>query len=414
MPVWHERTKEHVVAGRLAVLGITQEQHPARCRLFAQWKGIDWPILWDPFNLTGSKAVPNFTLVDAHGVVRVAQARPDDLAAFLDTSYEAPGAPPAPASNDTRLVAPSLDPTSVERQVLETLLYDEPAAHDAAVTLLTRLVSTDAGVRSFRLGVAFRIRYDGAPSEPGDFARALDNWTKALRAQPDQYIWRRRIQQYGPRPDKPYPFYDWVERARADLTAEGQTPVTLPVPLTETERNVWREATADETEPDPHDRVPRAAGEAVAWIDAAVAWSTTRGKPAARVHLRVVPVDPKRASFDAAEEVVGWVRAPVGDDWQVAPRRIVGTIVPGPGIPGPGIPGPGIPGRGIPGTGTPGAAEGGAAASPVLLEFELTPSEGAETVLLEGYVLLPVCRMDDGRCLRVRQSFRVLVPRRDR
>ena len=64
MPVWHENTKALRAAGKLAVVGITQEQHAERCRLFAQWHQIDWPILWDPFNLTESKVVPRFTLID--------------------------------------------------------------------------------------------------------------------------------------------------------------------------------------------------------------------------------------------------------------------------------------------------------------------------------------------------------------
>ena len=55
MPVWHGLTKELVERGELVVIGITQEQHPDRCALFARWKGLDFPILWDPFNLTMNK-----------------------------------------------------------------------------------------------------------------------------------------------------------------------------------------------------------------------------------------------------------------------------------------------------------------------------------------------------------------------
>ena len=76
MPVWPEETKALVAAGKLHVVAITQEQHPARTRLFAQWQGLDFPILWDPFNLTGSKVVPHFRGVDRHGVLRVARLKP--------------------------------------------------------------------------------------------------------------------------------------------------------------------------------------------------------------------------------------------------------------------------------------------------------------------------------------------------
>ena len=77
--------------GVIAVVGITQEQHPERCRLYAQWKEYDWPILWDPFNLTGSKVVPNVVLVDEHGVVR--STRPDPrtfVESFLEVEFDAP------------------------------------------------------------------------------------------------------------------------------------------------------------------------------------------------------------------------------------------------------------------------------------------------------------------------------------
>ena len=382
-----------MAAGRLKVLGITQEQHPARCRLFAQWHGIDWPILWDPFNLTGSKAVPRFRLVDEHGVVRVPRARPSDLDAFLAASFEAPSDPPAAAPADARLVARGLDTASAEGRALEALLYDGAGTCDASIATLRGLPPAAAeAARTFRLGVAHRMRYDGPSSKPVDFADALAHWTSALLQRPDQYIWRRRIQQYGPRPDKPYPFYDWVERARRDVAARGEAPVILPVPLTETERNVWRKATEDETEPDPQDRVPSVDDAPVVRIEEAVAWSTARGKPAARVHLRVVLVDPERASFNASEEVVGWIRTPRGAGWQAAPRRLAGAIAQG-------------------------ARDDRAAVEPVPLEFELTPSEPAGTVdpyLLEGYLLLPICVAEDGRCLVVRQAFAVTIRQPDR
>ena len=86
MPVWHEKTAAWRKSGKLTVVGITQEQHAARCRLFAQWHGIDWPILWDPFNRTGSKVVPRFTLIDENGVVRSRRPNPDDLEAGVQES----------------------------------------------------------------------------------------------------------------------------------------------------------------------------------------------------------------------------------------------------------------------------------------------------------------------------------------
>ena len=64
----------------------------------------------------------------------------------------------------------------------------------------------------FRLGVAYRKWFD-EKKDIAFFDQAVEQWGKALAMQPNQYIWRRRIQQYGPRLIKPYPFYDWVEAA---------------------------------------------------------------------------------------------------------------------------------------------------------------------------------------------------------
>ena len=64
---------------------------------------------------------------------------------------------------------------------------------------------------------------DSVTSQAGDFQAAVDHWGAALRLNPNQYIYRRRIQQYGPRLTKPYPFYDWIKQARSDIAARGGT-----------------------------------------------------------------------------------------------------------------------------------------------------------------------------------------------
>ena len=76
MPVWHDATRQLVKDGRLVILGVTQEQHPERCRLFAQWKQFDWPILHDPINVLESAAVPIVVAIDEHGIVRSTRPRP--------------------------------------------------------------------------------------------------------------------------------------------------------------------------------------------------------------------------------------------------------------------------------------------------------------------------------------------------
>ena len=81
------------------LLGITQEQHADRCRLFAQWKRFDWPILHDPINLMEAPAVPIVVAIDEHGIVRSIRPRPETFAAeFLDKPFADDAPPGAPRS----------------------------------------------------------------------------------------------------------------------------------------------------------------------------------------------------------------------------------------------------------------------------------------------------------------------------
>ena len=100
MPVWHEATREWVKQGRLVLLGVTQEQHADRCRLFAQWKRFDWPILHDPINLLEAPAVPIVVAIDEHGIVRAVRPRPEKFEAeFLDKTFADDAQPGAPRSS---------------------------------------------------------------------------------------------------------------------------------------------------------------------------------------------------------------------------------------------------------------------------------------------------------------------------
>jgi hypothetical protein len=107
----------------------------------------------------------------------------------------------------------------------------------------------------FRLGVAHRIRHESARRKPGDFQAAVDAWGPALALDPSQYIWRRRIEQYGPRLAKPYAFYDWIEQARAEIARRGEAPIPLTVePYCSELAGPVREALAEAAapvEPDP-------------------------------------------------------------------------------------------------------------------------------------------------------------------
>lgn len=392
MPVWHEGTRAWRESGELAVVGLVQEQHPDRARLFAQWYGIDWPILWDPFNVTGATAVPLYRTIDEHGVVRSLKPRLEGLAEdFLGVDFEAP-AEPGPAAGSARALV------QVDRhragtaewaywQALSDLIWAGPQASSSALKTLAsfaRMAPRD-GAAQFRLGVALRMRHDSPHRGRGDFQAALDQWNRALELEPNQYIWRRRIQQYGPRLDKPYPFYDWVGEARAAIEGRGEEPVALAAELTGAERAARSRSFESEgaaaAEPDPEGRVARAPEGHFA-LESAVAFDTSRKSPTARVHLLLRPAEGSDAYWnnesDPLQVWIGGAELPAG--W-AADRRLV--------LHG----------------GAPGAAT---SREERRIEFELRLPEGTRgRQRLPGYALFNACQGEDGVCRYLRQDFEV-------
>lgn len=325
MPVWHDATKQAVTDGKLVLLGVTQEQHPERCRLFAQWKGFGWPILHDPINVLGSSAVPIILAVDEHGIVRSTRPNPKTFAAdFLDKAFR------DDATNNPEPPTPSHPPKFDEPKTVNTtaawrrhgdalaLWGGEKRRTDAiaAYTAATKLDPKD-GPAWFRLGVCLRARSETAAREPDDFRAAVAAWGTALALDPNQYIWRRRIQQYGPRLDKPYPFYDWVPQAEADIRKRGETPVALAVRPDGSELAQPAKAFAatkdTPTNPDPNGKLSRDKGAVT--CEAVVVPAAVKAGESARVHLtfRLAPkttdhwnneADPLRVWVDPPDGVV--------------------------------------------------------------------------------------------------------------
>lgn len=375
------------------MIGVTQEQHPDRTRLFAQWQQFDWPILWDPFNLTGAKAVPLYRLVDEHGVVRETRVRPDALGAFLAHEHEPPASGGSidyvPSESREQLV--QLDGSGDEGEralwgALSAALWGGPDVLDGVVRTLGEHLAAhpDDAPTHFRHGVALRMRHDSDARQPGDFQAALDAWSRALEIDPNQYIWRRRIQQYGPRLDKPYPFYNWIEQAQAEVRERGEEPVDVRVALTGAER-VSRgnfRSSQDEVEPDPGARI-RGDGVELIELESAVAFDTTREHPIARVHLEFRPAADGDAHWNnEAEPMLVWLGSdalPAGVELE---RRLFELEAP---------------------------------AEPVsdevrVVDFEVRLPEGrSESLLLEGYALFNACRGESGQCLYLRADFSVVL-----
>jgi hypothetical protein len=345
VPGWHEATQSLRENGDIRMVGIIQEQHPDRARLFMQWKRMGWPILVDSYNLLEVPYVPITLAVDEHGIIRQVLGRAGEGVqlgdAFVEEHFggsraEAGATSPHPTTPDldaledaatTRGGPPDLRAFGDALAVWggEDRLDDAIEAYERAATL-----EPDHGFTHFRLGVAYRTRHDSDARRNGDFQRAIDHWTAALSLDPNQYIWRRRIQQYGPRLDKPYPFYDWVVQARQDIVARGEDPAPLIVEPRGSEFAApVREFTAaseDEVEPDPRDRVVRDHGEFVGVETVAVPSAVAPGD-VVRVHFTFRPNVTTEAHWNnEAEDMLLWVDPPRG--WTAESRLVSHPIPP--------------------------------------------------------------------------------------
>jgi len=240
--------KKWVDEGKLAVVAVSQEQQSDRCRLFAIWQQLDFPILHDPINLLGARGVPIIIAIDEYGIVRSSRPNMRDLERdFLAMHFEPPeptvpaGASgdepegseqPAPGASTTRpdfkklkREAESTNTAQAWRTYADLLvIYEGTLALDQAITAYanaTRLDHKDAK-SLFRLGVCYRMRHESKARQVGDAQKAMQYWRQASKLEPSQYIWRRRIQQYSAPSQRPYLFYDWMPRARQEIKAIGR------------------------------------------------------------------------------------------------------------------------------------------------------------------------------------------------
>ena len=396
MPGWHDATKELQDEGRIRMVGIIQEQHPDRARLFMQWKEMGWPILVDSYDLLEAPYVPITLAIDENGIIREVLRPLQDVgkldAAFLEETFgdgPAEPAPPARRPDVGALLAEARREDTAEAWEAyadAVAVWGGPGRVDQAIEAYERAVALapDDGMAHFRLGVAHRMRYDSEGKREGDFQAAVDHWSRALEIDPNQYIWRRRIQQYGPRLDKPYPFYDWVVTAREEIRARGGEPAPLEV---EPRGSEFAEPVEDfqaeagpAAEPDPDGRVRRDEGD---FVDAEVVAVPASVEPggATRVHVVLRPIEERRAHWNnEAEETVLWVEPP--DGWEVdrslhvhpIPRELVTD-------------------------------------EPRSLEVEVRAPEDARpgAVTIDAYALYYVCEDINGICLFRRQDLPVEV-----
>ncbi len=353
--------------------GILQEQHPQRTLLFHQWKQMDWPLLVDGLNRLQVKVVPLHILIDAQGVVVAVNPRADAVRKFVGEN------PATGVRGSAKTVSFKAATGSALERADAAYLAGELNQAIAGYGKLAD-ATPEQGIPRFRLGVALRRRFE-QQGAAADFSAAVQAWKAALDRDPNQYIWRRRIQQFGPRLDKPYPFYDWVDLARKDIAARGEQAVKLAVEPRGAE--ISRPARAleqapDALSPDPDGRILR--DEGFIRVSSMVV-NDTQGRPNGRVHVQLDPVAARQAHWNnEAEPLRMWLDLPSG--WNS--DQLLLEHAP------------------------PAHATSGETRT---LEFELQWPAALKpgTHTLPAYLLYNVCEDVDGTCLYRRQDLTVQV-----
>lgn len=361
------------------MVGIIEEQHPERTRLFMQWKQMNWPLMVDSLNLLETLAVPVTVLIDEQGIVRAVQPGQEEFEKFLKTDYAASGMAAAPIPESASKGNPG-EVESLRREAQQQFLWSGESALDSVIEKFEAALALEPedGPTHFRLGVAYRRRYDSRMRRPGDFEAAVRHWTRALQIDPNQYIWRRRIQQYGPRLDKPYSFYDWVHQARQEIRERGEVPLPLSVEPggAEFAQPVKDFETTRESgeEPDPGGRILRDE-EGLILVETAIVPDTSTDD-SYRVHVVMRPNLQKKAHWNnEVDDLVFWVDPPRG--WQIDSRYQTVKIPPEP-----------------------------LSQEVRQVEFELkrTDSKAMREPRFSGYALYYVCEDVNGTCLYRRQD----------
>jgi hypothetical protein len=396
VPGWHEKLKPSLEKGDVVELGLIQEQHPDRCKLFMQWKQMDWPIMVDSLNLLGVKVVPITLFIDEHGVIRNVKPKHDELAEFLATKHAKPKIatplaeqPGIESVKRLKLAVNEAKPATAdgarERRDLadQMFLWLQPDDSEIVSAWYRQVLefAPEDGDAHFRRGVALRRAYDLPDSDAELFGEAVQSWERSLEIDPNHYIRRRRIQQYGPRLDKPYSFYDWINDARKDIKARGETPAELVVEPSGAEfafpDKEIKEAPAARN-PDPEGKNNPDQQGLIA-LDAVPVPGKLKAGEASRVHV-TLNVNAKRKAHwnnESGESVI-WVNAPEG--WVIEGQLFALKN-----------------------------GEGATDKAERKVEFELrAPKDAAAgSVTLTGYALYYVCEGADGTCLYLRQDFEV-------
>ena len=88
MPGWQAAVEPFVKAGKLVAIGIMQDQHADRCRLYRQYRQLKWPLYIDAINIRDHSGVPIPVGIDESGIVRLTgRVNRDAVKAFVENDY---------------------------------------------------------------------------------------------------------------------------------------------------------------------------------------------------------------------------------------------------------------------------------------------------------------------------------------
>ena len=383
MPVWHATIKK-LAPQNLAVIGVVQEQHSERTKLYKQWKQYDFPIAQDSITKLGAAVVPIFIGIDEHGIVRNTRLRPNGLAKFLETKFEAPeNDAPVLILKEMNYAKRAEDAPTAENLCMlgdQEMLFrvSGDKSHDKAIAAYQTALEREPrnGTILFRLGAAYRQRYDEQSHDDADFDEASKYWTLAMEANPRQYIWRRRIEQYGPRLQKPYPFYDWVGTAIKEIEQRGEVPVELTVELTQSELadRSKPDFSKRDAKPESTEELDRDNGQFISIESTMVPGFVKPGKPAT-VHLRLVPTGAKWNNESTPLTI--WIES---ESVKLSKQLLTFE--------------------------NPSQAD---SKEDRTFEFDILLNDSKEPRVIEGFALYNVCT-EDGVCMYRRQDFKIEVP----
>ena len=204
-----------------------------------------------------------------------------------------------------------------------------------------------------------------------------------MKLNPNQYIYRRRIEQYGARLGKPYPFYDWVEQATTEIRERGDEPVELKVSISGAEiaspSREFATATANQAKMDWDTAIEIEVDDAdlVSALAVAVPAKVTAGK-ATRVHVLVSPSENSKWNNEAGPATfvlnsVSNAQLSTSSFEHPLPKEVESNET-------------------------------------RRFEFEvLVDPDASGSVIIEGAVLINVCVSDSGLCNYLRKPFQIEI-----